>query len=65
MKTLLLLAFASVTSPLRIVRNFQERFKKVHGLHVAWRNPDKPQVPCREMVNDPGYWDTDWFKNYE
>jgi hypothetical protein len=65
MKTILLLAFASFTNPLRLVKNIQERFKRTSTLRVAWRNPDKPKVPCREMVNNPGYWDAEWFNNYE
>ena len=64
MKTLLLLAFASITNPLRVVRTIQERLKKAN-LYVAWKNPGKPQVPCRDMVNNPGYWDEKWFSNYE
>jgi hypothetical protein len=65
MKTLLLLAFASLTSPFRIVKSIQDRIKKANGLYVSWRNPGKPKTPIREMVNNPRYWDTEWFTNYE
>ena len=65
MKTLLLLAFASLTSPLRIVKSIQDKFKKVNSLYVSWLNPREPKLPVKEMINDPRYWDSDWFKNYE
>jgi hypothetical protein len=65
MKTLLLFAFASLTSPLRIVKSIQERFKKANGMYVSWLNPRQPKAPVREMINNPRYWDSDWFKNYE
>jgi hypothetical protein len=65
MKTILLLAFASLTNPLRIVKSIQDKFRRVTTLQVAWRNPGPPKVPCKEMINNPGYWDAEWFNNYE